>query len=255
MRIAIVNPNTISSMTDAVVGFAAPSARPETELVGITPTSGALSIESHIDEVHGAASVLTEVLRLEDGPADARPDAYVIACFGDTGLAGAREAATGPVVGMTEAALVTAALIAHRFTIITMPARTIEQSDRVVRTLGLGHRATVRAVDEPVSEVTHGSLHLLDLFVEEGRRAISDDRAEAIILGCAGLADLVEPLSAALGVPVIEGVAAGVSIAEGLLAQGLSTSRHSTWAQPSSRAQPNSGARQSTGARPTGGHS
>jgi allantoin racemase len=241
MRIAIVNPNTTTSMTDTVVAFATPSARPDTELIGITPESGALSIESHVDEVYGAASVLTEVLRLEDGPADARPDAYVIACFGDTGLAGAREAASGPVVGMTEAALATAALIAHRFTIITMPARTIEQSDRVVRTLGLGHRATVRAVDEPVSEVTSGSLHLLDLFVDEGRRALADDRAEAIILGCAGLADLVGPLSTALGVPVIEGVAAAVSIAEGLLAQGLSTSRRSTWARPSTSAQPAGG--------------
>ncbi|MEA9983958.1 MULTISPECIES: aspartate/glutamate racemase family protein [Subtercola] len=229
MRIAIVNPNTTSSMTDTVVAFAASSARADTTLVGVTPLTGAPSIETHIDEVHGAASVLFEIERLESGPTDGRPDAYVIACFGDTGLPGAREAASGPVVGMTEAALMTAALLAHRFTIITMPARTMEQSDRVVRTLGMGHRVTVRAVDEPVAEVTNGSLHLLELFVAEARRAMTDDHAEAIVLGCAGLADLVEPLTAALGVPVIEGVAAAITLAEGLVAQGLSTSRASTW--------------------------
>ncbi|MCU1529112.1 MAG: Hydantoin racemase [Frondihabitans sp.] len=222
-RIAIINPNTTVSMTEGVVAAAAPAARPGTTLVGVTPTSGVPSIESHVDEVHGALSVLREVERLERLAAGLRPDAYVIACFGDTGVPGAREAALGPVVGMTEAALLTAALVAHRFSIITMPKRTREQSERVVRTLGLGHRCVVRAVDEPVAEVQNGSLHLLDLFVAEGRRAIDDDAAGAIVLGCAGLADLVRPLEAALGIPVVEGVTAAVTIAEGLLAQGLGT--------------------------------
>ncbi|CAB3800913.1 aspartate/glutamate racemase family protein [Pararobbsia alpina] len=218
-RVAIVNPNTTRSMTDAVLESAAPVARRGTELIGVTPSNGVASVESHIDEVHGAMSVLVEVERLEASAA--RPDAYVIACFGDTGVAAAREAAAGPVVGMTEAALMTATLIAHRFSIITMPRRTIAQSDRVVRAIGLAHRCTVRAVDEPVAEIEGGSLHLLDLFVAEGRRALAEDAAEAIILGCAGLADLVGPLQEALGVPVIEGVAAATAIAEGLIAQGL----------------------------------
>lgn len=231
-RIAVVNPNTTASMTDRVVVQAAPAARIDTTLLAMTPRSGVPSIESHVDEVHGALSVLGEVERLEALAPGQRPDAYVIACFGDTGLPGAREAAGGPVVGMTEAALVTATQVAHRFTIITMPPRTREQSDRVVRTLGLGHRATVRAVDEPVAAVENSSLHLLDLFVDEGRRALDEDAAEAIVLGCAGLADLVVPLREALGVPVIDGVAAAVVLAEGLLAQGIVTSRISTWRSP-----------------------
>lgn len=231
-RIAVVNPNTTVAMTERVVEAARPAARPDTVLLAVTPTEGVPSVESHVDEVHGAASVLREVERLEALDRPDRPDAYIVACFGDTGLPGAREAAGGPVVGMTEAALTTATLIAHRFSVITMPKRTREQSDRVVASLGLGHRCTVRAVDEPVAAVESSSLHLLDLFVAEGRRAIDDDAAEAIVLGCAGLADLAEPLSAALGVPVVEGVAAAVTQAEGLLAQGLGTSRISTWARP-----------------------
>ncbi|GAA4267125.1 aspartate/glutamate racemase family protein [Frondihabitans peucedani] len=231
-RIAVVNPNTTTTMTDRVVAAATPAARPDTVLVPVTPTSGVPSVESHIDEVHAALSVLVEVERLEALPPGERPDAYVVACFGDTGLPGAREAARGPVVGMTEAALLTATQIAHRFTVITMPPRTREQSDRVVLTLGLGHRVVVRAVDEPVSAVADSSLQLLDLFAAEGRRAIEEDAAEAIVLGCAGLAELVEPLSEALGVPVVEGVAAAVVLAEGMLAQGLGTSRIATWQAP-----------------------
>lgn len=231
LRIAIVNPNTTRSMTDAMIRAAAQSARPYTELIALTPDRGVPSIESHVDEVWGALSVLREVERCEalENP----PDAYVIACFGDTGVPAAREAASGPVVGMTEAALMTAALLAHRFAIVTMPSRTKAQSDAVVRSLGLGHRCAVRSIDEPVVEVKNGSIHLLDAFVAESRFALAED-AEAIVLGCAGLADLVEPLHHALGVPVVEGVAAAVVIAEGLVSQRLTTSRANTWARASS---------------------
>lgn len=228
-RIAVINPNTTQSMTDGVVAAASFVAQSTTCLIGITSRTGVASVESHIDEVIAANSVLMEVERAEASPQP--PDAYVIACFGDTGLPAAREAAHGPVVGMTEAALMTAAFLAHRFTIITMPPRTMEQSDRVVRTLGLEHRCTVRAINEPVSAVLGGSSHLLAAFVDEARRAMADDASEAVILGCAGLADLTVPLGQELGVPVIDGVAAGISLAEGLLAQELNTSRASTWAR------------------------
>jgi allantoin racemase len=231
MRIGIVNPNTTRSMTEAVIRSASKSARPETQLVALTPARGVPSIESHVDEVWGALSVLREVERCE--ALEQPPDAYVIACFGDTGVPAAREAASGPVVGMTESALMTAALLAHRFTIVTMPPRTMAQSDAVIRSLGLGFRCAVRSVDVPVAEVEYGSIHLFDAFAAEGRLALAD-HAEALVLGCAGLADLVEPLQDALGVPVIEGVAAGVAIAEGLVAQRLSTSRTNTWARAKS---------------------
>lgn len=227
-RIMIVNPNTSAAMTASVVAAARGVASAGTEIVGGTSSRGVASIESHVDEVWGSLGVLEQV-RLGEND---RVDAYVIACFGDTGVPAARELARGPVVGMTEAALFTGAVIAHRFAIVTMPRRTMEQSDRVVRAVGLEHRCIVRAVDVPVSDVEHGSGHLLDVFAVEGRMAIEQDGAEAIILGCAGLTDLVRPLQDALGVPVIDGVLAAVTMAEGLLAQGLTTSRASTFAAP-----------------------
>jgi allantoin racemase len=227
-RIMVVNPNTTASMTEAVVAAARRVASEGTQIVGGTPARGVASIESHVDEAWGALGVLEQVLLGEREGIDA----YVVACFGDTGVPAAREVAGGPVVGMTEAALFTAAAIAHRFTIVTMPRRTMEQSDRVVRAIGLEHRCTVRAVEVPVAGVAHGSAHLLEVFAAEGRRALAEDAAEALILGCAGLTDLLVPLQDELGVPVIDGVLAAVTMAEGLLAQGLTTSRASTFAAP-----------------------
>jgi allantoin racemase len=83
-----------------------------------------------------------------------------------------------------------------------------------------------------VSDVVGGSMHLLDTFVAEAGAAIVEDSSEVIILGCAGLSELVEPMSKVLGVPVIDGVTAAVVILEGLLAQGLRTSRANTFAAP-----------------------
>ena len=225
-HVRVLNPNTTRSMTATVLEAARAVARPGTLLSAGVAERGPETVESHVDEVHGALSVLEQVRAGErDGV-----DAYVVACFGDTGVPAAREVARGPVVGMSEAALATAALLGHRFSVVTMPRRTAEQSDRVVRALGLGHRCTVRAVDVPVADVGEGSAHLLDLFAAEGRAAVREDAAEVLVLGCAGLADLVQPLQAALGIPVVEGVAAAVTMAEGLLAQGLTTSRASTYA-------------------------
>ncbi len=228
--IAVINPNSSRSMTDGVVAAARVAAGPHTTLVGRTPTAAPATVETNASEVFGALAVLAEIDRAENEVP--RPDGYVIACFGDTGLAAAKERAAGPVVGMTEAALLTATVVAQRFSIVTMPRRTLAMSDRVVRGLGLEHRCVVRAVDEQVAALTGGSLQLLDQFVAEADRAVAQDNAEAIILGCAGLADLVGPLRERLGIPVIEGVAAAVGLVETLLAQKLSTSRANTYGYP-----------------------
>jgi allantoin racemase len=224
-RITVINPNTSAELTATITAAAQAVAGAGVTVTGFHPDVGVPSVESHAEEAIAAVGVLEQVRQHQ-----AESDAFVIACFGDTGVAAAREVATCPVVGMTEAALQTACLVAHRFVVITLPARTIAHSDRVVRALGLEHRCTVTAVDLPVAELVDGSTHLLDAFAEAAREAVSADRAEAVVLGCAGLADLVDPLTEKLGMPVIDGVAAAVGIAAGLVAMGLNTSRANTFA-------------------------
>ena len=221
-RITVINPNTSAELTATITKAAQVVAGAGVTVTGVHPARGVPSVESHAQEAIAAVGVIEQVRAHQTDT-----DAFVIACFGDTGVPAAREVATCPVVGMTEAALQTACLVAHRFVVITLPARTIAHSDRVVRALGLEHRCTVTAVDVPVAELVDGSTHLLDAFAEAARGA---DHAEAVVLGCAGRADLVGPLSDTLGVPVIDGVAAGVGIAAGLVAMGLNTSRANTFA-------------------------
>jgi allantoin racemase len=224
-RITVINPNTSTELTEAITLAAQSVSGDGVKVAGVNPPVGVPSVESHAEEAIAAVGVLEQVREHQ-----VDTDAFVIACFGDTGVQAAREVATCPVVGMTEAALQTACLVAHRFVVITLPPRTIAHSDRVVRALGLEHRCSVVAVDVPVAELVGGSTHLLDAFTAAAREAMASDGAEAVVLGCAGLADLVEPLSRVLGVPVVDGVAAAVGIATGLVAMGLTTSRANTFA-------------------------
>lgn len=224
-RITVINPNTSAQLTDAIAVAAREVSGSDVSVRGVHPADGVPSVESHAEEAIAAVGVLAEVRRHQ-----ADTDAYVVACFGDTGVMAAREVATCPVVGMTEAALQTACLVAHRFVVITLPARTVAHSDRVIRSLGLEHRCSVVAVDVPVAELVGGSTHLLDAFTAAARTAMAGDGAEAVVLGCAGLADLVGPLSRELGIPVVDGVAAAVGIATSLVAMGLNTSRANTFA-------------------------
>jgi len=221
-RITVINPNTSVELTAGITKAAQGIAGSGVTVSGVNPSSGVPSVESHAEEAIAALGVIEQVRLHQDST-----DAYVIACFGDTGVLAAREVATCPVVGMTEAALQTACLLAHRFVVITLPARTIAHSERVVRALGLEHRCSVVAVDVPVAELLGGSDHLLDAFTAAATRV---DDAEAVVLGCAGLADLAGPLAERLAIPVIDGVAAGVGIAAGLVAMGLHTSRANTFA-------------------------
>lgn len=224
-RITVVNPNTTAELTATITAAAQAVAGAGVSVTGVNPTVGVAGVESHAEEAIGAVGVLEQIRAHQ-----VDTDAFVIACFGDTGVAAAREVATCPVVGMTEAALQTACLVAHRFTVITLPPRTVAHSERVIRDLGLAHRATVRALDVAVADLADGSTHLLDGFATAARSAIDSDNAEAVVLGCAGLAELVDPLTERLGVPVIDGVAAGIGIATGLVAMGLTTSRANTFA-------------------------
>lgn len=230
MRIQLINPNTTQAFTDRLLINARAVAGAGTEVIATQPALGTPSVESHCDEAWATLGVMAQV---KAGEASGT-DAYVIACFGDTGVPAAREMARGPVVGMTEAALMSACLIAATFSIITLPPRTLIHSRRVLHDLGMQHRcAGLRAIDVLVDDCREEDNQALYLaLLKEARVALRQDRCEALVLGCAGLAEMVEPLQNALGVPVIEGVNAAIKMAEGLVRLGLNTSKHNSFAFP-----------------------
>lgn len=228
MKIAVINPNTTASMTATIADAARRVAHAETEILAITSSMGPVSIEGYYDEVFAVPGLLVEIAKAEREGAQA----IVIACFDDTGLDAARALAGVPVIGICEAALSATSFIAQRFSVVTTMERSRLPVEHLVHRYGMGSRCKVRAADVPVLSLEDPNSNARDRLRSEISAALQDDRAEAIVLGCAGMADLTASLRREFGVPVIDGVAAAVKQAESLIAQGLSTAKRGAYASP-----------------------
>ena len=131
-----------------------------------------------------------------------------------------------PVLGIGEAAYHVASMIANKFSVITTLARSVPGLENNLTRYGLDRKcARVRATDIPVLKLEEGDPATLFKIRSEIRESIEQDNTEAIVLGCAGMADLMAQLSEEFGLPVIDGVAAGVTFAEALVNNRLSTSK------------------------------
>jgi len=228
VRILVVNPNTTASMTETIAAAARGVAGGRTEIVAVTSSMGPASIEGYYDEALAVPGLLMEIAAGERSGAQAA----IIACFDDTGLDAARAMAAIPVIGICEAALSLASFIAQRFSVVTTTDRSRVPVEALVQRYGMAGRARVRAADIPVLALEDPAAGAGGKLRGEIARAIEEDRAEAIVLGCAGMADLAHRLQKEFGLPVIDGVGAAVKQAEALIALGLSTSKRGAYASP-----------------------
>ena len=221
--IQVINPNTSQAMTETIGVAARSVAAPTTEILAVCPSQGVPSIEGHFDEAIAAIGVLEQVKAgREQGVCG-----HVIACFGDPGLLAARELAAGPVVGIAEAAMHLATLVATRFSIVTTLPRTVIIARHLLQQYGFEHQcAALHAINLPVLALEDGSGLAQEKVRERCLRAKKEDGSGAIVLGCGGMAQLARELTHELGMPVIDGVTAAVKMVESLVALGLSTSKH-----------------------------
>jgi allantoin racemase len=228
MRIKLINPNTTAAMTQSMAEAARAVAGFGTQVDAVTASSGPVSIEGHYDEAFGVIGLI-DAMR-----ADPHADAYVIACFGDPGLLAAREMTAAPVLGIAEAAMHAATFISTSFSVVTTLDRTRIIAEALVRNYGMQSACRrVRATDLPVLALERSDDDRVNEIVfAECQRALEEDRCGAIVLGCAGMAGLVDYLRARLPVPVIDGVAVAVKFAEALVGVRLATSKHGDLAYP-----------------------
>ena len=227
MRLLVINPNSTASMTEKIGHAARSAASPGTEIVAMKPPHGPVSIEGYYDE---ALSVPGLLHLIQSAPAF---DAVIIACFDDTGLDAARCLTDRPVIGIGEAAYHFASMIANKFSVVTTLARSVPALEHNLHRYGLATRcARVRSSEVAVLDLEHAGSDACDRISAEIGRAVADDRAEAIVLGCAGMADLAGRLAAEHGLPVLDGVVCAVRLAEAMVGLGLRTSRLGGYAPP-----------------------
>ncbi|WP_309081494.1 aspartate/glutamate racemase family protein [Zhihengliuella sp.] len=228
MRILVVNVNTTESMTEAIAASARAVASAGTEIVGLTPRFGADSCEGNFESYLAALAVMDVVTSYPEPY-----DAVIQAGYGEHGREGLQELLDVPVVDITEAAASTAMYLGHKYSVVTTLDRTVPLIEDRLKLAGLDARcASVRASGLGVLELESSPERAVEAIVAQSREAVERDHAEVICLGCGGMAELEEAVSAATGVPIVDGVRAAVTIAEGLVRLGLSTSKVRTYAPP-----------------------
>jgi allantoin racemase len=230
-KILVINPNTTQAMTDDIGRGARAVAAPDTEIEAISPAGGPRSIEGFADEALASYHLVDAVAQ-----ARGKYDGIVVACYGDPALAGCREVADVPVVGIAEASFHMACLVAHKWSVVTVLPRILPLIEEVVHRNGLERRcASVRSAPLTVLEIEADLERAKRLMVVEGEKAVREDRAEAILLGCAGLGPLDKAMQEELGVPVFDGTACAVKLPESLIAYGVTTSRVAAYQRPEAK--------------------
>lgn len=202
MPIAIINPNSTVSMTEAMLAQARRSC-PELEFEGWTSHDGPAAIQGMED----GEAARTPLLKLVERASAQGADGIIIGCFDDTALEEASEVANCPVIGIGQVSYHYAALRNWRFSVVT----TLSVSKPIIRDnierQGFGHLISrVRASEIPVLELETNAKRAGTVIVEEAIRAERDDDISAIILGCAGMVGIVETVRMALSTVVIDPV-------------------------------------------------
>src|SRR6478736_4390116 len=233
MKLLVTNPNISNDVTSLIESEARRSASPGTELVVRTAGHGVEYIETRFESLIAAgavAEVIAEYAHDGGGPtgsagAGSAVDGVVVAAFGDPGMPALKELVDVPVIGITEAALCAAALQGQRFSIIAISDRIRPWYLDCVERFGLGGRlASIRSINEALNGIGSVQEDFKETLLALSRQAVAEDGADVVILAGAPLAGLARELRGQIPVPVVDGISAGIRMAEAVV--GLQSGAH-----------------------------
>ncbi len=231
MRILLLNPNTTQSVTQRLADAAAKVISPGTTLVPLTAPRGVPYIATRAEAQIGGGVAL-EMLAEHHRSADAA----IIAAFGDPGLLGARELFDIPIVGMAEAAMLTACMLGRKFVIVTFAMALTPWYEETVALHGLRSRcAGIRMLDDSFRSISDVQEEKEDLLVDLANRSIVETSADVVIFGGAPLAGLADKVKHRIPVPVVDQVQAAVRQAETLAILNVNKATVGTMRRPAAK--------------------
>lgn len=204
-RIAILNPNATDTMTQDMVALARSVVPADVNVIGATNLRGPAAIQGEAD----AVACLPGLFDMAGDAVEQGADVIIIGCFDDTGLDTMRSSLPCPVIGLGEASMVTACLVAPRFAVVTTTQGSVPVIEENITRMGLEPRcAGVHAAGIPVLELERETAALQQSI---SNLAASSD-ATAIILGCAGMSTMASMLHAPASTRLVDPVRAAVGL-------------------------------------------
>jgi allantoin racemase len=236
MRLRVVTPITTTGFMCAEQ--IAPLVRPDTELSYVEIEHGPASIECEFDAMLATPDTVARIVAAEQEGVDA----VVINCMDDPGLRAAREMVSIPVLGPCETAMHLAAMLAHRFSVVTVLDHLEPQFANQAKVYGVADKlASVRSVSIPVLDLESDEERLVEALATQSARTVEEDGAHAIIFGCTGMLGVAEAVARTLeargitGVPVLDPLVAALKMAAAIVDLGLTHSKR-TYPNPPRKA-------------------
>ncbi len=243
MKILVLNPNMSESITARLVEVGAAVASAGTALLSATAPRGFPYISSRA-EAQVAGAIVLDMLAERQGSFDAA----IIAAFGDPGLFAARELFDFPVIGMSEAAMLTACMLGKRFGIVTFAASLEPWYRECVESHGLANRlAGIRCATGSFSSINSVAEEKEAALVKLAQQSVELDGADVIILAGAPLAGVAARVRDRVTVPLVDQMSAAVRQAETLIALAPMPARAGTFRRPGPK--PSSGVSPALAAR------
>lgn len=210
----VINPNSSQVVTDGIDRAVDPLRRFGIPIRCMTLAKGPPGIESQMQ----ADLTIAPMLELAANQDDAA--GFVIACFGDPGLHALRDQTRLPVVGIQEAAVMTALTLGQRFGVIAIMPASIPRHLRAFGAMGVLDRlAGDRALGLGVADLADPDKSLTAI-IATGKHLRDIDGAQVLIMGCAGMAQYRAQIEDATGLPVVEPCQAATAMALGHIALG-----------------------------------
>ena len=231
MRLLLLNANTTAFVTQRAAEEARRVAASGTDILPVTGEFGAAIIGTRTE--NAIAEHAAVVLAAQHA---GNCDAVLIAVSYDTGLRALREMLAVPVVGMTEAMLLTACMLGGRIGLVSFGQRVQQLYREVVDGYGLSTRIAGWRNLESTAAYQDGDYTELDrALVAASRSLIEQDGAEVIALLGAVMAGVPRRIQDQVPVPVLDGIRCGVPQAELLVRLGVPKPTHGSFAAPGPR--------------------
>lgn len=228
MNILCINPNSSLEMTRIIEKRCQQVSSENMEVSTRCLPEGPSSLESYQKAALAISQLVKEFAEWRE-----QYDGFVMACHSDIGVDLLREMTSKPVLGMGEASMLFAAVLGHKFSILSLKRKAIPKKEDLVRKYGFESRcASIRETGLAANAKTE---EILERLIQEGRKAVEEDGAEVLILGCAGMGNLDRALERELEVPVIDGVVSGLLIIESLIRYEKKTSKAAKYKDPANK--------------------
>lgn len=201
--ILLVNGNSREDLTTRMAALARVKLGDIADIEPMTIATAPQFVSTRTEAAKAATAILTAVHTRLAQPNSPRPDAVMLACFGEPGLWALRDSIRVPVTGMVEASVAAATQLGRRVAILTSGRDWPPQIENLLRIYGQSSRV-VRITALPDDALSEDRAIWHPALTDAVAHDVALGGAEVLILGGGPLTGRAETLMPPPGITLID---------------------------------------------------